>query len=99
MLMLSKSNDACDIIFTKMENFPDLSFDSVFSTESDDFRFDIINSPIYFTNSNNDLNKPFLHKQENILFEKEMNKDDNKNNLESLYDLEDDNNNGFIILY
>ena len=94
--MLSISNEACDLFFTKLDNFQDIPFNSVFSTESDDFQFDIINFPSNFEFPNDYFNIPFFHKQENSLFEREKNKGDNKNNLDSLFDLENTSNNELI---
>ncbi len=44
--MLNICNDVYDFYFTKIDNFTDYPFNSGFSTEIDDFQFDIINYPI-----------------------------------------------------
>ena len=94
--MLNIYNDPCDLLFTKMKDFPEIPFNSVYSTESDDFQFDLINFPSNFEIPNDDSNISFLYKHENILLEKEINKGDNKNNLEPHYDLDNANNNELI---
>ena len=55
--MLNIYNDPCDLLFTKMKDFPEIPFNSVYSTESDDFQFDIINFPSNFEIPNDDSKK------------------------------------------
>ena len=94
--MINICNDTCDLFFTKIYNYPDISFNSFFSTEIEDFQFDNLNYPINFAIANDDLNISFLHKNENNSLVKEINNEENKNNSDPLYDSENDSNNGLI---
>ena len=94
--MLNIFNDSNDLYFRNIDNFPDIPFNSDYSTEIDDFKFDLVNFPINFENANDDSNKSFLYKDQENLFLKEIKKDDVNNNSEPLYDLDNDNNNVLI---
>ena len=90
--MLNICNDAYDFYFTNTGNLTDNPFSSGFSTEIEDFQFDIINYPINFEIANDDLNKDFLYKNEKKLFIKEIKTDEEKINSNPLYDFDNDNN-------
>jgi len=94
--MLNICNDVYDFYFTKIDNFTDNPFNSGFSTEIDDFQFDVINYPINLEIANDDLNKTFLHKNEKNFLLKEINKGDEKMNSDPLYDLNNDKNSGLV---
>ena len=94
--MLNIFNDSNDLYFRNIDNFPDIPFNSDYSTEIDDFKFDFVNFPLNFEIANDDCYKSFEYKNEENLFLKEINKDYVKINSDHLYDLNNDNGNGLI---
>ena len=75
-----------DYINETMNNCPEFSFNSEYSTESYIFFNDFNNSPEEFGLINNDIKISFLNTQEKKLIEKEINEIDNNSiNLDKIY--------------
>ena len=76
-----------------INNYPELSFNSDYSTESYIFFNDFKDYPEDFGLINNDIKISFLNTQENKLIEKEINeKDNNSINLDKIYFFDDTEN-------